>query len=123
MSKSFLIACIDIETSGATPVVDYQLLSLAVRILDTGETFYAETSWEYNDEYNNTLIAEGFPEKRVDPVAMRIHGLLPTSQVSDKRISLFLMDDLLLEFMSIFPLPLVPMGLNIGGFDLFYIQH
>lgn len=125
MPKDFLLLCLDTETSGTKPAQDYGLLSLAAKVFETGEEFYAEMDWEYGNEVGSYLELKRGRDiltRKVDFEAMNINQLQPTSQCNGIRHSLDLVDEAFEEFLRKVKSKVTPMGLNVGGFDLDYIS-
>ncbi len=115
------LICLDIETSGLLPAENYLLLSIATKDYNTGEQFYAEVDfWCTGDQVG----AEGLL-KKADPQAFEINQLQsPPPEGNIRRFSLWDIDKQLSHWL----VPpeadkgLIPMGLNVGGFDLAYMR-
>ena len=120
------LICLDIETSGLKPVEDYLLLSIATKDYHTGEEFYAEVDCWID---GSSIGAHPFTGQ-VSSQAMEINQLQFPSHYdwlntdnSNGRLPLSEIDELLSSWLGApdKDKDLVPMGLNVGSFDIEYM--
>ena len=103
----FIPLSLDIETSTSDPNTG-TILSLGIIRFDTGETKY----WNIRHE----LLS-------VSPQAMAVNQIPVTELNSPERKTLFTVDKEFREFVaSIKPLRCIPMGMNVGSFDMSFVH-
>lgn len=116
----FRLISIDLEASDLDPV-EGALVSIAAVDYETRETFYEEIDYYLED--GQLFCPARLKNFRADPESMNIHKLDYSGKMFGKRRNIVEVEAELHNWLSRRGGVIIPLGLNVAGFDLQYIQR